>query len=177
MKWVPFTAHIKIKPANPGKRFEYWRDMQKIAGLVYEGLQTIAPTTINIAEPNGGVSRNFGGTEGGGLSGYAYGTAAKPQFGHYPAQLMFTGFHKVEASNTQIHDDIQRFNAGDVDAGAAQASNINNPKTAMENGLKALKSSLEAAITAALPAGAEYSVYSIDYSGVVYGNKGYHFPK
>lgn len=177
MKWVPFTAHIKITPTNAGKRFEYWRDMQKIANLVYEGLKTISPSTINIAEPGGGQDRNFGGSVGAGLSGYAYGTAAKPQFGNFPAQLMFTGFHNVSEQNTQIHDDIQRFNAGDVVEGAAVASNVNNPKTAMENNLKALKTALESAITAALPAGVTYKVYSIDYSGVVYGNKGYHFPQ
>ena len=49
MTLAPFTAHIKIIPhrgqqtsnnfVRRGGRFDYWRDMQKLAILIYEQLE------------------------------------------------------------------------------------------------------------------------------------------
>lgn len=177
MKWVPFTAHIRIVPANPGKRLEYWRDMQKIAGLVYGGLETIVPSTISIAKPGGGQQRSVGNTEYGGTSGLVYGCAVKPQMGETPAQLQISGFYNSSAANIQPHPELERIHAGEVlDGPGAHGWDI-NPVSTVDNEVKALKAAMEAAISPALPGSVTYSIYRIEYSGVIYGNRGYHFPR
>lgn len=177
MKWVPFTAHIKIIPANPNKRFAHWRDMQKIANLAYDGLVTLVPGTINIAQPGGGQHRSFGGTDFGGNSGLAYGCAVKPQFGETPAQLQITGFYKSTATNLQPHPTLERIHAGEVLNGPGAHSWDANPVTTIDNEVKALKAAMEGAITTALPGGVSFNIFRIDYSGVIYGDRGYHFPR
>lgn len=177
MKWVPFTAHIKITPANPGKRLEYWRDMQKIAGLVYTGLETLVPSTLSIAQPGGGQQRSFGGTEYGGMSGLVHGCAVKPQFGQTPAQLQISGFYNSSAANIQPHPELEYIHAGEVLDGPGSHPWDTNPVTTINNEVKALKSAMEAAIVSALPGSVTFDIFRIEYSGVMYGNRGYHFPQ
>lgn len=176
MRWVPFTAHIKIYPAFPGKRFENWRDMQKIANLVYSGLETLVPSMISIASPGGGQHRSFGGTEGGGLSGLANGCAAKPQMGETPAQLMITGFFKSDLKNNQPHPELERIHAGEILLGPGAHGWEVNPESSVNDEVLTLKTAMEMAITAALPGTVDYKIFRIDYSGVIYGDRGYHFP-
>jgi len=177
MKWVPFTVHIKITPKNPNKKFAYWRDMQKIANLVYGGLETLVPGTINIAQPGGGQHRSFSGTDYGGLSGLVNGCAIKPQFGEVPAQLQITGFYKSNSANSQPHSDLERIHAGSVITGPGSHSWEINPTTTITNEVKALKTSLENAIILALPSNVPFNIFRIDYSGVIFGDRGYTFPQ
>lgn len=177
MKWVPFTLHIKITPANKGKRFVYWRDMQKISSLVYEGLHSLTPSTISIALPGGGQHSSFGGTEFGGMSGLVHGCAAKPQFGETPAQLQITGFYNSSSANSQPHPELERIHAGEVLNGPGAHSWESNPTTTIDNEVKTLKSTLESAINSALPASVEFSIFRLEYSGVIFGDRGYHFPR
>lgn len=176
MKWVPFTAHIKITPANPNKRFAHWRDMQKIANLAYEGLETIAPDTINIASPGGGQHQSFSGISGGGMGGMVNGCAVKPQIGESPAQLQITGFYNSTAANAQPHPSLELIHAGESLSGPGKHSWEANPTTAVSNELKALKAAMEGAIAGALPGDVTFSIFRIDYAGVIYGDRGYHFP-
>ncbi len=176
MKWVPFTMHIKIIPANPNKRFAYWRDMQKIANLAYDGLETLVPDTINIAQPGGGQHRSFGGTDRGGMSGLAYGTAVKPQFGESPAQLQITGFYKSSTANIQPHPELERIHAGEVLSGPGAHAWDANPVSGVDNEVKALKTAIESAISSALPGSVTFTVFRLEYAGIIYGDRGYHFP-
>lgn len=176
MKWVPFTVHIKITPATPGKRFENWRDMQKIANLVYESLEAISPDTVNIAIPGGGQHRSFSGKQKGGIGGMVNGTAVKPRFGDFPAQLMLTGFYKSETQNLQPYSELERIHCGNVMYGPGEHSWDDTPTSTIDTEVSSLKLALETAIDAGIPGNIFYKIYRIDYSGIIYGNRGYHFP-
>jgi hypothetical protein len=172
MKWVPFTVHIKISPINVGKRFEKWRDMQKIANSVYEAIELLSyANIISIASPGGGQQSSSNG-----MSSLKNGTAVKPQFGETPAQLQITGFFNSVSKNIQPHSELKRIHAGDVVSGQNQHSWESNPSSNVNNEVAILKTALEASIADALP-DLTYKIFRIDYSGVIYGDRGYHFPQ
>lgn len=174
-KFVPFTLHVRVVPAR-GKRFEYIRDLQKIATLVYDGL--IGLSGFKFATPGGGQSMQTADIQRrGGLGSYSQGTAVKPQFGQTPAQLMITGFYVSSAENAQPYANTQRISGGTVYSGPAAHPYDAVPSATITTEVKALKSSITAAITDALPVGVEFSIFRIDYSGIVFGNGGFHFPQ
>jgi len=178
-RWVPFTAHIRIVPDRGSgqlktKRFETWRDMQKIATLMFEGLE--ASTSLNLAEPGGGQHQSLGGQGRSGMSGLTRGTGVKPQFGEAPAQAMITGFYDANDANNQPHPEKQLIHAGETLTGPGATPWLQNPAAATDAGCAALRAELETRISANLPAGVSFEIFRIDYSGVVYGDKGYHFP-
>ena len=179
MKWVPFTAHIRIAPAYgsgeiKSKRFEYWRDMQKLATLAYEEL--LDESTIQVATPGGGQHTSASGYRAGGIGGMTAGTAVKPQIGQSPAQLMITGLYQSSTQNVQPHPERTLIHAGEVVTGpGAHAAEI-NPTSTISTEVADLKSKIETALTTAFPAGISYTVFRIDYSGIVFGDRGYHFP-
>lgn len=180
-RWVPFTMHVRIVPDHgsgqlKSKRFENWRDMQKIATLMYESLENQA--SINIAEPGGGQHQSFTGTGRGGLSGLTRGMAAKPQIGGTPAQVQITGFWNDGANNDQNHPEHQRISGGDTFTGPAPAIPWDqNPTSQVDGMVKGLKNTVETAFGTDLPSGVTFQVFRIDMSGVVYGDRGYHFPR
>ncbi len=176
-KQVPFTVHIRVVPdRGNGKRFEYLRDLQKLAVLAYEAIRNIAG--VNPAMPGGGHTQGLGDyNRRGGLGGFAQGAAAKPQIGAAPAQLMLTGFYESSLPNTPTHTDIQRFSGGEVYTGPAAHPSTGGPATSVNIEVADLKSDIEQALATTMPAGAVYEVFRIDYSGVVYGDKGHHFPR
>lgn len=176
MKWVPFTAHIRIVPANPGKRLENWRDMQKLSAYIYEGLEAISPSTINIAQPGGGQHKSYGGAFGAN-SGLVYGCAAKPQFGETPAQLQINGYYNSDNANIQPHPDLTRIHAGEVREGSVSHSCDSVPTSTIGSEVKSLKNAMETAINNSIPAGINYSIFRLEYSGTIFGDRGYHFPR
>jgi hypothetical protein len=174
MKWVPFTVHIKITPQNPEKRFEYWRDMQKIATMAYEGLLSVA--SINIANPGGGQHTSNGGTQSGGMGGMTPGMAVKPQFGETPSLMSITGFYDTSNANIQPQPEQQLISGGEVYTASRNNSWTNNPTAIINSQAASLKIAIENAINARLPGSIEFEVYRLEYSGVIFGNRGYHFP-
>ncbi len=174
---VPFTVHIRVVPnrAN-GKRFEYIRDLQKLALLAYEAITNVSG--VQAATPGGGVTQSLGDyNRRGGLGGFANATACKPQIGASPAQLMITGFYLQSDNNEPTHAEIQRISGGEVYSGPVAHSNTGGPTTAVNTGVSALKSGIEQALNNTMPDTAVYEIFRIDYAGVVYGDKGYHFPQ
>lgn len=176
MKWVPFTVHVKITPANPDKRFELVRDMQKIATMAYEGLETLVPGTISIATPGGGQHTSRGGTQAGGMGGMTPGLAVKPQIGETPAQMMITGFYDTANANIQPQPQAQRISGGEVYTSNASQAWKSGPNATINSQAASLKSSLESAIGGALPGSVNFSIFRLDYCNVIYGDRGYHFP-
>lgn len=178
-RWVPFTMHIRIVPdAGSGqlksKRFENWRDMQKIATLMYDSLDALSQ--FNLASPGGG-QHGSGSSGRTGLGGLTNGGAVKPQMGETPAQVMITGFWSDGAANDQNHPEHQRISGGDIYTGPATAvAHVANPVAHVDAMTKALKGTVEAALGTDLPSGVTFQVFRIDMSGVVYGDRGYHFP-
>lgn len=180
-RWVPFTMHVRIVPDSgsgqlKSKRFENWRDMQKIATLMYDSLDGLS--TLTLAESGGGQHQSFSGTGGGGMSGMTRGMAVKPQIGETPSQVMITGFWDNTSNNDQIHPEHQRISGGDVYTGPATAIPWDqNPATKVDMMVKALKEAVETAFGVDLPSGIVFNVFRVDMSGVIYGDRGYHFPR
>ncbi len=168
MPWVPFTVHVRVTPAR-GKRFVMVRDLQKIATLVYDGLDDV--TTLNLARPGGGQQQSYHQ-----YSGLTHGMAAKPRIGLTPAQLQVTGFFDVTRDNIQVHPNKDVLHTGTHETGPTSHSYDANPVATINSEVASLKSVLESNITAALPSGVTFSIFRLDYAGVVYGDRGYHFP-
>jgi hypothetical protein len=148
--------------------------MQKIATLIYQGIENEA--TITPAIPGGGQHLSNAGFSGGGMGGMVQGMAVKPQIGEAPAQAMLTGFYDSSEPNAQPHPEKMLISGNEVWEGPGASGWNANPETNVDTEVAALKTALEAAITAVLPGGVEFQIFRIDYSGVVYGDKGYHFP-
>ena len=175
MKWTPFTAHIKVTPAE-GKRFVYIRSLQKYAAEAYQSL--LNNSDINIATPGGGAHSSVTGYEQSAISQLVYGTAVKPQFGNFPAQLMITGFYKNTNPNASAYEEISIFSANENNNGPLSAPQVNMPSTAVNSEVKALKAIIDAAIAfPKLPHSANAKTYRIDYNGIIFGDRGYHFPR
>lgn len=179
---IPFTMHIKIAPLgrsglfNHGveKRFEGWRSMQKIAALIYDELDDVANLTL--AKPGGGQYRSLSGTARGGLSGLVYGGAVKPQIGLEPPQVMLAGFWATTGPNDPPFPEHQKISGGTVYEGSTSTQWVVSPKTAVDTAVKALKDAVTAKLDAELSDDIEYSVYRLEFSGIIYGNRGRHFP-
>jgi hypothetical protein len=190
MKWTPFTLHVKVTPQSSqdnGYRVSYMRSLQKFGQDLYDAL--ISESDFNIAMPGGGqftlknsyedaryfnqdteVTSSF--TR---QSGYG-GAAVKPQFGDYPAQLMITGFYQSAnpvLPNYAAHSVIS---GGKYYSGTNSSSNVNVPTTALNNEVKALKATVDSLIIDYLPTYANAQVFRLDYSGVIFGDRGFTFP-
>jgi hypothetical protein len=175
-RWVPFTAHIRIVPNHgsglrKSKKFENWRDMQKIASYMYEALSQ--NTSLNLATPGGG--QQLSQSTSSGFGGMSAGLAVKPQIGEVPAQTMITGFYNAGANNTQPHPDKQLIHAGETLDGPGSSPCLTGPVSTIDSGVKNLKTTIETELST-LPPDIIYSIFRIEYSGVTYGDKGYHFP-
>lgn len=182
-RWVPFTLHISIVPSNgsgsidpklKSKRFEYIRDMQKTAALIYDSINDISG--LQISQPGGGQhSSYYGGDHNN--SGLNYGGAVKPQMGETPAQVMITGFiSDPGVKNVQHYSLTQRISGNELYDGYVQNTYETNPTSHLNNLVSTLKSSVESALATDLPTGIDYNVFRIEISGVTYGDRGYHFP-
>jgi len=176
-RFVPFTMHIRIVPDHgsgqlKSKRFENWRDMQKIATLMHESLED--QSSLTLAQPGGGQHSSASTSAFSGLTG---GGAVKPQMGETPAQVMFTGFWDDNSNNDQNHPEHQRISGGEIYEGPATAIPwVQNPTTKVDGMVTALKNTVEAALATDLPSGIIFSVFRIEMSGIIYGDRGYHFP-
>ena len=182
-RWVPFTLHIRIVPTHgsgatdaklKSKKFEYVRDMQKTASLMYNSIESISG--VELALPGGGQQRSLYGSDHDN-SGMVNGTAVKPQFGETPAQVMITGFvSDAGLKNIQHYTEVQRISGGETYEGFVPNSAVENPVAHLDNLVSTLKSDVESALTADLPPGIVYNIFRLEMSGVTYGDRGYHFP-
>lgn len=171
-KQVPFTAHIRISPSRTDrKRFEYIRDLQKIATEVYAELKT--DVDLSLAFPGGGQHQSITGI--GGYSGQTNGTAVKPQIGDSPAQLMITGFLLVNSNNIPAHPDKQLIHSGNALSGYNGSHLWDSiPASSTDSYASLIKTKIESAISSTVYTG---SVYRLEVAGTLYGNRGIHFPQ
>jgi hypothetical protein len=151
--------------------------MQKISQYIYEGLETLVPSTLSIAAPGGGQHRSYTGTDHAGMSGLVYGTATVPQFGEKPALAMITGFYNSATANAYTYSDKMVLHAGEVIEGMNQHSYEVTTLSATDNQVKSLKTAMTSAIGASLPAAYDFKIFRLDYAGVTYGDRGFHFPQ
>lgn len=171
MKWVPFTVHIRVVPEE-GKRFVYIRSLQKYAASLYAELSTNA--NLNLPRPGGGAHESHSGYDHSAISQHVSATAYKPQFGDTPAQLMLTGFYYSTNENNSPNSDINILSANQSNIGSLAAPNQNMPTAQCNAEVTALKSIIDSAIAAVLPLRSK--TLRLDYNGIVFGNRGYHFP-
>ncbi len=179
-RWVPFTVHIRIVPRRPGKRWEYIRSLQKLSVLIYNSFSALGG--FQFAQPGGGQAQQFGEiNHRGGYGDYSDGMAIKFQIGQSPSQLMITGFYNSTAPNLQAYADHQLISGGRVAGGTTWSgpgphSNDATPVATIDSEVKTVKAALKAAITSAIPSGITWTIFRIDYNGVIYGIGGFHFP-
>lgn len=173
MKYVPFTAYIEVFPTEPGKRTENVRELQKFATYIYDAIDGIA--TINLALPEGS-----GQTSSGMPRGLTSACGITPQIGEQPPKLMVTGFNLVDTTNDSIQTEptMTIITNGTTWTGYGGAHHFDqNPETTVTNEVKALKTTLESAIDLSLPAVYTYSIISINYNGIKWGDRGLTFPR
>lgn len=175
MRWVPFTAFVKIIPplAN-GKRFEIIRNAQKLAIALLEEIPNFDNAKMQIASPGGGQQNDY--SNAAALSSFANGTAYKPQIGQSPAQLTISGFYQSDTPNVYTQVDVMRFSGNEQYTGAASHLNEVLPRNAIFTDVTDIKTILDDACNAAFPASVDYSLFRLEYSGLVFGDRGLTFP-
>lgn len=175
MRWIPFTAFIKIVPSlGDGKRFEIIRNAQKLAINLYDEIPNYDSGNIQLADPSGGQQNNFSNANSLGL--LAKGAAYKPQFGQSPAQLTLSGFYKSESKNVFTMAETMRFSGNETYTGSAVHLNDALPTNTVFSEVSSLYSILNNACNAAFPTDVPYSVFRIEYNGLVFGDRGLTFP-
>lgn len=171
--FAEFEAFIRVVPNN-GRRFEYVRDLQRLGQLVYEEVNDNA-SNVTLAMPDGGQYRSIEA-----FSEYVAGTKVKPQFGETPAQLELTGYYSVSTANAQTCENTMVFHAGVAVSGPIgyKPSIIaGHPTSAVLSEVKALKSELESAITSITDTtGTDLKIFRLIYKGIIFGDRGVHFP-
>lgn len=174
MKFTPLTISIKIIPPIPGKRFENIAALSNAAIIAYNTLKDLPD--YQFAIPGGGHNHQISDyTQRSGLGSYVNGTAAKPQIGANPAQLVLTGFYRSALSNIQTYEEHTIFAGGSTYTSTAK-TRITAPDSTIDDEVKTIKNDIETALNSVLPAEYEYSIFRIDYAGIVYGDRGYNFP-
>lgn len=171
--WIPFTVHVRITPFR-GKRQETIRNLQKIAALAYESL--IDETDLQLAIPGGGQHQNEYGDLGG-ISGHVNGFAVKPQIGQNPAQMSISGFYNVDRDSIQTVSSTKIIAGGTIYEGYREEPAVTMPVSTIDSEVKALKTLISSALTSGLPDTVEWNIWQIDYNGILYGQRGYHFPR
>lgn len=198
MAFVPFTVYLEFKPMrgmqrNPdrqpaaassgvtrgrkGGRFDYVRDMQRIAAQVYDELAD-APG-ITLAEPGGSQNALHGR-----LSNINFGTGVAQQFGNSPNRLMIEGFAEIAdlSASLQPAPETKVFHGNEVLEGfrgeQPWLGPAGNPTTATEDEVSLIKKTVENAVAGVVDADAMAPrVFRIDYKGTIWGDRGHHFPQ
>lgn len=98
--------------------------------------------------------------------------------GNSPARASITGFYDATSENLQTYADKQLISANTNYIGAGGAHSQNDiPTSTVQAEVKALKALLVADLDAGLPSAVSYSIFRIEYSGIIWGNAGFHFPQ
>ncbi len=168
---APFNLFLRMYPQTPGKRFEAIRAAQKLARLAYNALSAV--TGVTLATPGGGQSNTL---DNGFKSDFANGMAYRPQFGQSPALPSIPGFYEVDANNDPPAADKNTISGGDYREGYGGYNLVReNPTTTVANEVKALRTAIDAAL--ATDGLTELTVFRIEYKGMVWGDRGQHFPQ
>ena len=195
---IPFTAHIKVVPSRGqvsdttgsgykeqgsvrrAARFDYIRELQRLASLVYSELDANEPTRITLPQPGGGQFRMFGSH-----STLQYGAAAKPQIGNQPALLMIEGFFRAPAASSallvQPHARMPIIHGGSYltgHTGQWPHDPAGLPNTDVEEEVVELKQLIESAISAVSDSSDQaLGLFRLQYKSSTWGDGGHHFPR
>ena len=183
MRWVPFVATFKLFPAHPGSRFENRRELERIGRWLYSAL-SLAPQ-LQLALPGGGQARPDDNLVSNQFSNMSNACAVKPGFGNTPPQAMVAGFYSTTPSpdslvgtdNVQPWPLMQLICCNNVSTGNRANRSISTPSPSIDAEVKALRALMEANINATIPATITYTTWKIDYAGILYGDRGFTFPR
>lgn len=174
-----FVAHFKITFSPPTsasqkvKRQERLGDMRKIAREIYAAVDAV--DAIQLAIPGGGQPATAGA-----FSGYEMGGAIKPQMGNFPAQVMLVGFYDVGSdSEAPPYSDRNVIVANEAVTGyGGQNLCVANPTTVIDTEVKALRTAINSAfVSYGLSDAFEVTWHRLEYKGVLFGDRGLHFPR
>jgi len=180
MNRIPFVAYFKIVPERgSGKRFEIVRSRERIAHLIWGDLYTTLENEsgtgpgINMAAPGGAVHWGLA-VDADSLASTVNAVSVKPQMGEFPDTVTVVGFYDDDSAAVP-YGEKTLISVGKVWKGPASGpkgySTDTMPSAANAAACKALKTSLEAAITSV-----DVQTIKMDVGGVIYGHGGMHFP-
>ena len=106
----------------------------------------------------------------------AKGTAYKPGFGQSPPQLTISGFYQSEEPNKPTQTETMRFSGNEIYNGPASHLNEVLPINTVASEVLDILNILRDSCDAAFPASSPYSVFRLEYNGIVYGDRGITFP-
>jgi len=178
--FAPFMAHYAF--IQPGQsrlwtRWERLRYAHKISRLLWETLSPNA--SLVLAQPGGSVRSDLVvHAWADSLDGLMY----KPQMGETPAQLGIEGFYSVTTGLVPTYNSVatvqdNRFLYGHWQGPWPAAVKV--PVASISTEVKALKAILDAAAGVALATYPDCAArtFRLDYKGVAFGDRGFHFPR
>ena len=136
----------------------------KAAKYFLEAMETIA----TVAEPSGSQQFTIRAAQ----------LRRIPNPTDYPREVSIAGFVTDTNQNKPVYNkEVIRISGNQVWKGYNTDKWIDTPGSVTDNGVKSLKASMETAFATKLPSYISYMVDKIDYSGVLYGRNGFHFPR
>jgi hypothetical protein len=171
--FIPFTVHLRF--AIEGQtRLERFRFAQKIAQSFREDIAVQSELTL--AEPDGGQSSLVNLYD---FSDVKYGTKFRPQFGEQPPMIVLSGFHEVTQNNESPYFNRyqivgSRLLGGPVSGKLAETVGVPTNTDSLNDLRTLLQTAIDSVNTTW---GAHLSVFQIEYQGVLYGDRGQHFPQ
>lgn len=167
---IPFELYIRIVPNVNDNRQAKFHDLNKASILVYNGISSIPG--VNLARPSGGNydSRSTY------MSSAVAGAAFKPSFGNVPHQIMVGGFYEVVRNDVAIHPEMQIISGGSVYSGSSSHLYYENENSVITNEVISFRSAIDTSLSV-LDTNYVYNVHKLLYNGILYGDRGLHFPK
>lgn len=181
-QWTPFKAYILLNIPMLNKRQEQIHALNKAGYFIQQGLSK--DLALNLAKPGGAPFDD---------QLYGFGNpisvghvAVKPQFGDSPPQATIVGFYDINLSayptklNTTLPNNNHTvFHAGSVLTGDNGSQPwIDNPVQTVSDHVKSLKTNLISYISQTYPSSlGTFSVFRIEFNGIIFGDRGYHFPQ
>jgi hypothetical protein len=151
-KFIPFTAFVKINPIS-GKRFETWRDMERIQDEVETLIETICDNST-------GDTNTFD---------FAKPIAFTPAFGNKPARLTIHGNACVRTTAPKEPVGERYVDNNGSWLGPAASNNSNRePDAELDSIVTSLKNSIET--------NTGLTIYRMEVANFIYGVGGVHFP-
>lgn len=185
----PFTLYLSVVPdrgpssstaaVRKGGRWVYLRQLQRLARESFDALVANA-TNLTLAKPGANVEYSSGQ-----FQNMSEGMSYKPQIGNQPDLLMVEGFYAVAAGDqsAQVAASTTRISSNEAmtgPAGQQPARTGGMPSSTMESEVKALKTEIESALSTGAVVDADSAapkVFRLIYRGVVWGDRGHHFPR
>jgi len=172
--WRMFKTWISFYPGSVGietPRLTLYRELGKLAINVYT--QLLINTSIKLPHPPSGAVLSNNSL----ISGLQGALSYTPAIGQTPAYIFVSGHFYSTRDIKNPYSSKPVFSGGvlyDIPSGNPM---IRAPKHEVLLDVVDLKTAIETALAAAVPASINYEIDKIDYLGLIFGKSGVHFPK